>query len=120
MAQQPQSSKHKKTHKPINVKIETLNPTPDKSLPIIGYFSSGYDPHNKKRKTEVKVMKHVKRSNRMQVVVSCDNNDKVKFVGTNCSGEATAQQVCSYSLGVLDKETGVLKILPIESNKVCF
>ncbi|PWA59465.1 DNA binding,DNA-directed RNA polymerase [Artemisia annua] len=69
-------------------------------------------------KTEVKVMKHVKRSNRMQVVVSCDNNDKVKFVGTNCSGEATAQQVCSYSLGVLDKETGVLKILPIESNKI--
>ncbi|PWA37341.1 DNA binding,DNA-directed RNA polymerase [Artemisia annua] len=122
--QQPQSSKRKKT-KPINVKIETLNPTPDKSLPIIGYFSSGYDPHNKKRKTEVKVMKHVKRSNRMQVVVSCNNGDndndddnEVKFVGTNYSGEAAAQQVCSYSLGVLDKETGLLKILPIECNKI--
>ncbi|GJU73867.1 DNA-directed RNA polymerase I subunit RPA49 [Tanacetum coccineum] len=108
----------------MNVTIETLNPTADKSLPIIGYFSSGYDPtDNKKRKSEeqhsvVKVMKHVKRSNRMQVVVSSNNNDKVKFVGTNYSGEATAQQVCSYSLGVLDKETGVLKIVPIESNKI--
>ncbi|GKD24080.1 DNA-directed RNA polymerase I subunit RPA49, partial [Tanacetum coccineum] len=62
-------------------------------------------------------MKHVKRSNRMQVVVRCNTNDKVKFVGTNYLGEAAAQQVSSYSLGVLDKDTGVLKILPIESDK---
>ncbi|GJS56609.1 ribonuclease H-like domain-containing protein [Tanacetum coccineum] len=51
-------------------------------------------------------------------IVRSNESTIVKFVGTNYLGEAAAQQVSSYSLGVLDKDTGVLKILPIESDKI--
>ena len=40
------------------------------------------------------------------------------FLGTNYSGEAAAPQICTYALGVLDKETQTLRIVPITSNKV--
>nr|XP_043624016.1 DNA-directed RNA polymerase I subunit rpa49-like [Erigeron canadensis] len=118
--QTPPKKKHKKTHK---VKIETINTTSslsDKSLPLIGYFPSGYDPNESslKKQPGVKLMRHVKRSNRLQLVVSPAVSSQVQFVGTNYSGEAAAPQACSYALGILDKDTNTLKIVQIESNKI--
>ncbi|OMO93251.1 RNA polymerase I associated factor, A49-like protein [Corchorus olitorius] len=55
--------------------------------------------------------------NRLEVVVS-PNGSNVDFVGSSYRGEAAAAQVCRYSLGVLDKEFGTLKIVPIASNKI--
>ncbi|KAL0354519.1 UNVERIFIED_CONTAM: hypothetical protein Sradi_3898800 [Sesamum radiatum] len=53
----------------------------------------------------------------MQVVVGV-NGSQVNFVGSNYSGEATTPQLCNYALGVLDKETGVLTMVPIAANRI--
>ncbi|KAM1219189.1 hypothetical protein ACFX2G_047289 [Malus domestica] len=42
----------------------------------------------------------------------------VDFVGISYTGAATSDQYCNYALGVLDKATQILKIVPIVSNKV--
>ncbi|KAL4568813.1 hypothetical protein LXL04_024429 [Taraxacum kok-saghyz] len=111
--------KNKKTRKreePIDVKIETINGTSDKSLPLIGYFPSGYDPE--KRPPKIRVLKHKKRTNRLQIVVTPKKSSNMNFIGTNYSGEGAVPQVCSYALGVLDKQTQTLKIVQIEANKI--
>ncbi|KAK1401239.1 hypothetical protein POM88_000844 [Heracleum sosnowskyi] len=63
------------------------------------------------------VSQNVKRSSRFQVVVK-PRGSEVNFVGTNYSGEAAVPQLCTYALGVLDKDTQTLKIVPITSNKM--
>ncbi|KAK1362793.1 RNA polymerase I 49 kDa subunit [Heracleum sosnowskyi] len=67
--------------------------------------------------SEVNVYQNVKRSSRFQVVVK-PSGSEVNFVGTNYSGEAAAPQLCTYVLGVLDKDTQTLKIVRITSNKI--
>ncbi|XP_071693742.1 uncharacterized protein [Rutidosis leptorrhynchoides] len=123
--QQHSKKKHKtkrirEAEEKMEVKIETVSSISDKSLPLIGYFLSGYDPIKRKRTEEprVRVLKHVKRSNRLQLVVSPNQSSHDNFVGTNHSGQAAAQQVCSYALGVFDKQTQTLKIVQIEANKI--
>ncbi|KAK1416905.1 hypothetical protein QVD17_26024 [Tagetes erecta] len=113
-------TRNREEQQPIDVKIETIHSTSDKSLPLIGYFPSGYDPQKRQRAEEpvVRVLKHARRNNRLQVVVSPSQSSSVNFVGTNYSGEATAPQMCSYALGVLDKQTQTLKIVQIEANKI--
>ncbi|KAL3511651.1 hypothetical protein ACH5RR_024368 [Cinchona calisaya] len=121
------TSTHKKIDKKTDktdVKIETLSENPDKIAPIIGYFPTSYDPLTIWRgggeaepEAKVEVYKNKKRSNRLQLVVSPDDSP-VDFVGTNYSGEATAAQLCTYGLGVLDKSTQTLKIVPIATNKI--
>ncbi|XP_071691555.1 uncharacterized protein [Rutidosis leptorrhynchoides] len=123
--QQHSKKKHKtkrirEAEEKMEVKIETVSSISDKSLPLIGYFPSGYDQVKRKRTEEprVRLLKHVKRSNRLQLVVSPNQSSQVNFVGTNYSGETAAQQVCSYALGVFDKQTQTLKIVQIEANKI--
>ncbi|KAL0341864.1 UNVERIFIED_CONTAM: hypothetical protein Scaly_1849000 [Sesamum calycinum] len=53
----------------------------------------------------------------MQVVVGV-NGSQVNFVGSNYFGEATTPQLCNYALGVLDKETRVLTMVPIAANRI--
>ncbi|KAL3528602.1 hypothetical protein ACH5RR_007924 [Cinchona calisaya] len=113
----------KKKKENIDVKIETLGENPDKISPFLGYFPSGYDPLRRRSSeeaaaAEVKVYKNKKRSNRLQLVVSPNDGPQLDFVGTNYSGEATAAQLCTYGLGVLDKSTQTLKIVPIAANKI--
>lgn len=123
-SQKMKVKKEKKLKEKIDVKIETLGENPDKIAPFIGYFPSGYDPLRSWKEGEeaepeakVKVFKNKKRTNRFQLVVS-PNDSQVNFVGTNYSGEATAAQLCTYGLGVLDKSAQTLKIVPIAANKV--
>ncbi|KAK4344816.1 hypothetical protein RND71_034992 [Anisodus tanguticus] len=106
------NKKNKENH---TVTMETIAENPNNISPIVGYFPSGYDPLSNKSVT--KLYKNVKRNNRLQLVVS-PNGSQVDFVGTNYSGEATSAQLCTYSLGVLDKETQTLKIVPIAANKI--
>ncbi|KAM7480586.1 hypothetical protein LguiA_028799 [Lonicera macranthoides] len=104
----------------IEVKIETVGENPNKISPLLSYFPSGFDPSvteghepdSSPLQPTVGVFRNMKRSNRLQVVVS-PNNSKVDFVGTNYTGEA----VCTYALGVLDKSTKRLQIVPIAANK---
>ncbi|XWS49560.1 hypothetical protein CRYUN_Cryun12cG0013600 [Craigia yunnanensis] len=74
---------------------------------------------NQSNPPRVKVFRNMaqRKTNRLQVVVS-PSGSNMDFVGTSCSGEAAAAQVCRYSLGVLDKETRTLKIIPITSSKI--
>lgn len=114
------NKKIRKREERFEVKVETVHGSSDKSLPLIGYFPSGYDPEKRPRAEEprVRVFKNMKRNHRYQLVVSPNHSSPVDFVGTNYSGEAAAPQLCSYSLGVLDKQTQTLKIVQIEANKI--
>lgn len=109
----------------MHVKIQAIGEIPDKKTPpIVGYFPSGYDPVNDSEpqsNSSVEVYRSASSRNpknpRMQVVVGA-RRPGVNFVGTNYSGEATTPQLCNYMLGVLDKETRVLKMVPIAANRV--
>lgn len=120
-AQSAKKSKHKKkNNKPAQVTIQVLQDRPERAPPIVGYFPSGFDPTNgvSDRPIGARVFRHKDKPKRLQIVVS-PSYSKVDFVGTNYSGEAEAgQQHCNYAIGVLDKETQTLKIVPIASNKV--
>ncbi|KAK9149236.1 hypothetical protein Scep_007993 [Stephania cephalantha] len=111
--------KHKNKHKKrkVDVKMEIVPENPEKVAPLVGYFPSGFDPQKSKDEIGVRVFRNKTKQNRMQLVVS-PNGSKVDFVGSNHSGEAAVAQVCTYALGVLDKETHTLKIVPIASNKI--
>lgn len=60
-----------------------------------------------------------KSSERMELVVS-PNGYNLDFVGKSYRGEAMAAQFCTYALGVFDKKTKTLKIMPVAGNKVSF
>ncbi|KAK9092369.1 hypothetical protein Syun_027280 [Stephania yunnanensis] len=111
--------KHKKKHKKrkVDVKMEIVTENLEKVAPLVGYFPSGFDPQKTKDEIGVMVFRNKTKQNRMQLVVS-PNGSKVDFVGSNHSGEAATTQVCTYALGVLDKEAHTLKIVPIASNKI--
>ncbi|XP_077233795.1 DNA-directed RNA polymerase I subunit rpa49-like [Tasmannia lanceolata] len=117
----------KKKRKRLDVKIQSLSETNDKIPPIVGYFPSGFDPQNSRKSDaddeenpnpnpKVRVFRH-KNKNFLQVLVS-PNQSKVEFVGTSYSGEAALPQLCSYALGILDKDKQSLKIVPIAANKI--
>ncbi|KAA0059416.1 DNA-directed RNA polymerase I subunit rpa49 [Cucumis melo var. makuwa] len=117
------SEKKKKRVLSMNAKIQVLSNQPQKIPPVVGYFPSGFDPHKDADKEQshsvrARVYKHRNKPNRMQLVVS-PTGSNVDFVGTNYLGEATAgKQHCTYALGVLDKATQSLKIVPIASNMI--
>lgn len=119
------SEKKKKRVLSMNAKIQVLSNQPQKIPPVVGYFPSGFDPHKDADKEQshsvrARVYKHRNKPNRMQLVVS-PTGSNVDFVGTNYLGEATAgKQHCTYALGVLDKATQSLKIVPIASNMVFY
>lgn len=114
---EPKKIKNKK--ETLDVKIQTVHASSDKISPLVGYFPTNFDPFKDgKESSEVTVYQNVQRSNRYQVVVRPNGSD-VNFVGTSYSGEAAAPELCTYALGVLDKDTQTLKIVPITCNKVC-
>ncbi|XP_054783702.1 DNA-directed RNA polymerase I subunit rpa49-like [Prosopis cineraria] len=117
--------KQKKERLPVQAKVQILHDHPDKIPPIVGYFPSGFDPQKALDNDSesglgspnIKVYRNKKMPKRLQLVVS-PNGSSVDFVGTNYSGEATAGQKCMYALGVFDKETHALKVVPIAANKI--
>ncbi|PON96198.1 RNA polymerase I associated factor, A49-like [Trema orientale] len=128
----PIESKKKKKNKKkkdressVQATIQVFQEQPEKLAPLVGYFPSGFDPngHNSDEGEPSSAMARVFRNKdkpkRLQLVVTPANGSKVDFVGTNYIGEAAAgHQHCNYALGVLDKETQTLKIVPIASNKI--
>ncbi|VVB01164.1 unnamed protein product [Arabis nemorensis] len=108
----------------MKIKIKQISDKSDRVPPIVAYFASGYDPFAKNPESrvietpKVTVYRHKDESKkRLQVVVSPPDSN-VEFVGSNYTGEQTARQTCVYKLGVLNKETRTLKILPIAHNKI--
>ncbi|KAK1388358.1 hypothetical protein POM88_016536 [Heracleum sosnowskyi] len=81
--------------------IVIVHTDPDKISQLVGYFPTSFDPFKDSGdSSEVNVYQNVKRSSRFQVVV-----------------KPRGSQLCTYALGVLDKDTQTLKIVPITSNK---
>ncbi|KAK8626278.1 hypothetical protein V6N13_133929 [Hibiscus sabdariffa] len=110
----------------LQVKIQLFQEQPNKIPPLLAYFPSGYNPCKTQKegggganKPKVKVFRNMaqRKGNRLQVVVT-PSGSNVDFVGSSYSGEAATAQVCRFSLGVLDKEAGTLKIIPIATNKI--
>lgn len=122
------SNKKKKQKQIVEATIQVVQDNPERAPPLVGYFPSGFDPNGKSNgggessaaaaAAMARVYRNRNKPKRLQLVVS-PNGSNVDFVGTNYSGEAEAgQQHCNYALGVLDKETQTLKIVPIASNKI--
>ncbi|KAJ8770598.1 hypothetical protein K2173_018089 [Erythroxylum novogranatense] len=127
----------------VNAKIEVIYDRTDRTPPIVGYFPSGYNPTSISLQEEsqesnlltpsVKLYRNAQRvkidkssneknekwksSERLELVVR-PSGSNVEFVGKSYKGEATAAQLCTHALGVFDKETGSLKIMPIAGNKI--
>lgn len=114
------SDRRKKRKKEkLTASIQVLHDQPEQTAPLVGYFPSGFDPigHTTGPTPGVRLYRKKTRPNRMELTVSPPGSD-VHFVGSSFDGEPTAVQPCTYALGVLDKESGSLRIVPIASNKV--
>ena len=114
---------------PVQAKVQSFKENPKKFPPFVAYFPSGYDPtknHNNSEQIDghesapsVKVYRSQERPQRVEMVVT-PTGSNVDFVGSNYSGESTGGHHCSYALGVFDKESQSLKILPVAFDKVEF
>ncbi|KAL4625594.1 hypothetical protein ACB092_05G037600 [Castanea dentata] len=112
---------------PVQAKVQSLKENPKKFPPFVAYFPSGYDPTKNHSNSEqidghesapsVKVYRSQERPQRVEMVVT-PTGSNVDFVGSNYSGESTGGHHCSYALGVFDKESQSLKIVPVAFDKV--
>ncbi|KAK6911924.1 RNA polymerase I associated factor, A49-like [Dillenia turbinata] len=123
MADDDEQQTHTKSkkRKKLHLTTETIPEQPSKMAPIVGYFPSGYNPHEDQSESshKVRVYQNKQRQHRMELVVSPKHgSSKVDFVGTSYKGEATTPQICTYALGIVDKETQTLKIVPVACNKI--
>ncbi|KDP40736.1 hypothetical protein JCGZ_24735 [Jatropha curcas] len=135
--QPPSTSAELTEQQSVDVKVEAIYDRADRSAPIVGYFPSGYKPQKNEenlspqqstvrfyRSTRAKMEKSSsekdekrRTSERLELVVS-PHWSNVDFVGKSYKGEAMAAQLCTYALGVFDKMTQTLKIVPIAGNKI--
>jgi DNA-directed RNA polymerase I subunit RPA49 len=105
-------------------KAEAIVATVDASLtggsaavaaPVVGYFPSGYDPlATGGDSPSTRLFYH---PNRVDLVVRGPGGGP-DLVGKSYTGEAAMPQLCNYVLGVLDKASGTLKVVPIDGDKV--
>lgn len=108
----------------MKIKVEQMKDRPDRIPPIVAYFSTGYDPFavnpetGEKETPKITVYRHKDESKKRIQVVVTPPNANVDFVGTNYTGENAARQTTTYTLGILNKETKTMKILPVCCNKV--
>ncbi|CAA7395007.1 unnamed protein product [Spirodela intermedia] len=117
--------KKKSKKKRLAVRVEAVTESADRAAPLVAYFPSGYDPQKTGTEGEVpdvRVFRNPRRPGRLELVVGPRMDDgsasNVEFVGTSYTGEAAKPQVCTYALGVLDKEKQSLRIVPIAANKI--
>ncbi|EEE52461.1 hypothetical protein OsJ_34625 [Oryza sativa Japonica Group] len=97
--------KHSKKQEDTNVpekKREVVHVTVDASL--TGAAAAGAAPH----------------PSRIELVVGAatGGGGGPDFVGRSYAGEAVLPQLTGYALGVLDKASGTLKVVPIAANKI--
>ncbi|KQJ87822.1 DNA-directed RNA polymerase I subunit rpa49 [Brachypodium distachyon] len=110
------SSKKKKKRKAIDVTVDASFAAAA-AAPVVGYFPTGYDPLAAAEPPRARLFRHEKHSNRVDLVVSAPGGG-LDFVGRSYAGETAAPHLCGYALGVLDKASGTLKVVPIAANKI--
>ncbi|ONK75163.1 uncharacterized protein A4U43_C03F14010 [Asparagus officinalis] len=112
------SERRRKNKRSLNVETSYLADNPDRIAPVVGYFSSGYNPCDSQEPPEVRVLRNRNhRSSRLDLVVK-PKESSVEFVGRSYEGEAAVHQPCHYALGILDKDSQTLKVVPIAANKI--
>ncbi|XP_065867132.1 DNA-directed RNA polymerase I subunit rpa49 [Euphorbia lathyris] len=131
-----QNEQEPNEQQPVNVQIDVIYDHIEKTPPIVGYFPSGYKfqkndtsanleeqghPavrfYRNAQRSKVEKADKWKSSERMELVVT-PTSSNVEFVGKSYKGEAVAAQLCTYALGVMDKKSQTLKIMPIAGNKI--
>lgn len=111
------------------VETEFVEPQSGFGCPFVGYFPSGYDPlkntHLKSSSScsspsvEVSAYQNTTKYKTKQLqLVAKAKEASVDFVGTNYSGEGGMWQPCNYLMGVFDKESKTLKLIPISGGRV--
>ncbi|KAI4381843.1 hypothetical protein MLD38_007875 [Melastoma candidum] len=117
---QQTSTTHKRKREKLTATISVLPDEPEKIPPLVAYFPSGYHPNPDpdSPRSEVRVLRNASKPGRLQLAFRPSSSSSVEFVGSSFSGESTAVQGCSYALGILDKESGVLRVVPIAANRV--
>ncbi|XP_062182558.1 uncharacterized protein LOC133886758 [Phragmites australis] len=111
--------KHSKKRKAIDVTVDaSLTGSSAAAAPVVAYFPSGYDPlATADEPPRARLFRHERRPTHVDLVVGSPGGGP-DFVGRSYAGEAATPQLCSYALGVLDKASGTLKVVPIASNKI--
>ncbi|KAL6654186.1 hypothetical protein ACP70R_007651 [Stipagrostis hirtigluma subsp. patula] len=113
--------KHSKKRKAINVTVDASLTRPaaaaSTAAPVVGYFPTGYDPLAGGDPPPARLLRHKRHPNWVDLVVRSPGGGP-DFVGRSYAGEAAAPQLCGYALGVLDKASGKLKVVPITANKI--
>ncbi|KAF0894929.1 hypothetical protein E2562_004929 [Oryza meyeriana var. granulata] len=129
------SPRKKKKKKHSKKKREVINVTVDASLsggasssssaaPVVAYFPTGYDPlataaRKGKEPPRTRLFRQTKHPTRIELVVGAPGGGGgPDFVGRSYAGEAALPQLTGYALGVLDKASGTLKVVPIAANKI--
>ncbi|KAK3119117.1 hypothetical protein QOZ80_9BG0714290 [Eleusine coracana subsp. coracana] len=123
------AEKRKKKHKAVydpEPEPEPINVTIDASAaaavaaapPVVAYFPSGYNPLAAGSETpSARLFRSTKHPSRVDLVVRSPGGGP-DFVGKSYEGEAAMPQLCNYALGVLDKASGTLKVVPIACDKI--
>ncbi|KAL5204983.1 hypothetical protein ABZP36_009854 [Zizania latifolia] len=121
--------KHSKKRKAINVTVDASlsgagSGASSSAAPVVAYFPTGYDPLAAAAAAAIggepprsRLFRHTRHPTFLELVVGAPGGGP-DFVGRSYAGEAAVPQLSSYALGVLDKASGTLKIVPIAANKI--
>ncbi|KAI5068500.1 hypothetical protein GOP47_0016845 [Adiantum capillus-veneris] len=127
----PNHSRKRKKRKKMDVSLDFVPAKEGHACPFVGYFPSGFDPLQFKQEHEtqseqedpgrLKVSAYQnteKYKTRQHQVVVTPPDTTLDFVGTNYLGEGAMWQPGNYVLGVFDKESLTLQLLPLSGTKV--
>ncbi|MCO5577460.1 hypothetical protein L7F22_031292 [Adiantum nelumboides] len=129
----PQHSRKKKKRKKADVSFEFVPAKEGLACPFVGYFPSGFDPLQCKQehetqskpeeagRLEVSAYQNTEKyKTRQHQLVVTPPDAAVDFVGTNYLGEGAMWQPGNYALGVFNKESLTLQLLPLSGTKVWY
>uniref|UniRef100_A0A0D9XU59 DNA-directed RNA polymerase I subunit rpa49 n=1 Tax=Leersia perrieri TaxID=77586 RepID=A0A0D9XU59_9ORYZ len=122
------AAEFKKVEEVINVTVDaslTAVTEATAAAPIVAYSPTGYDPlavaaaaaRRGKQPPPSRLFRQTKHPSRIELVVGTPGGGP-DFVGRSYAGEAALPQHTGYALGVLDKASGTLKVVPIAANKI--
>ncbi|KAH7278983.1 hypothetical protein KP509_38G068000 [Ceratopteris richardii] len=131
MEENHRHSRKKKKRNRLDVSLEFVPPKEGHTGPFVGYFPSGFDPMHFKQElsqseptemSDLKVLAYQNtekyKTRQHQLVVNSPDGGTVDFVGTNYLGEGALWQPGNYALGIFDKDSQTLQLLPVSGTKV--
>ncbi|KAF8025727.1 hypothetical protein BT93_F2534 [Corymbia citriodora subsp. variegata] len=112
----------------LRATVHVVRRKPDKTPPLVGFSTYCIDPSSRPRggsaEPEVKVYRHSEEPDELKLVVRPPEYNfafvgSVKPRGSLCdSRHPRFSDCCTFALGVLDRESQTLKIVPIAFNTI--